>query len=391
MNWELITALIFYIALGLIIYFNRRKVQILDKIFITYRWEKGVKYIKKIAGFGTIIFRIISAISIPVAVFFMFFGVQMLFQSAMTIAASPVPKAGISVVIPGVRLPGSDLYVPFWYGIISIIIIAIVHELSHGIVSVAEGVKLKSTGVGLLLIFPVAFVEPDNDSLKKSSRLSRIKVYCAGSFANILVAVLMGYLAINIVGPIIDSQVDYTNVIIQSAMPDLPAALAGVPNNSYLEKINNETITNVTEFYNALTRINPGENITLVANGTNYYLTATQNPDNASMPYLGVFVEQGWKYKDSFKNVPELLLMIPFFLYNLFIWVSNLNFSVGIFNLIPIWITDGGKVLSEILSIFLKDKLLFYVINYIFLAVLSLILFNFFGPQIMSLVNFALT
>lgn len=384
MNWELITALLFYAVLGIIIYKNRKKIEFIDKIFLAYKWKSGVNIIRLFTRLGSWFFKILSTISIPVCLFFMIFGIEMLIASAENIISTPSSQPGISLLIPGVKMPGTDLYVPFWYGIISIVIIAVVHELSHGIISLVEGVKLKSTGVGLFLIFPIAFVEPDESSLKKTSRLSRLRVFCAGSFANILTALLFAYLASNLLIPIVDSEVDYTNVVIQSTVEDLPAAIAGVPNNSYLESINNNTIKNITEFYNVLLTLNPAQNITLTANGTDYYLTTAANPDNTSRAYLGVMVEQDWKFKDNLKNIPELILMIPFFLFNLAVWVSNLNLSVGMFNLVPLWITDGGKILVELFSTFLKEETMVYAVNYVFFFVLSIILFNMFGPALMS-------
>jgi len=382
MNWELVTAVIFYSSLALIVYLNRSKIEIIDKIFFAYRWKKAVEYIKKLSKF-TFLFKVLSTISIPVCIFFMIFGIDLLIQSANTIIASPAPQAGVTLLIPGVKMPGSDLYVPFWYGIISIIIIAFVHEVSHGITSVVEKVKLKSAGVGVALLFPVAFVEPDEKSLLKSSRLSRLRVYAAGSFANIVLAFLAFLLTVNVLAPIVDSEVDYTSVI--SSVPNMPAYNAGLPNNTYLETLNNKSISNITEFYQALLTVAPYENITLKANGTTYELTTTANPTNSSIAYLGVTVEQGWEFKESLQAWPEWVLMVPFFLFNLFVWISNLNFSVGIFNLIPLWITDGGKIVFEVLSTIIPRKVLFFVLNYVFILVLGLLLFNIFGPAIMSI------
>jgi membrane-associated protease RseP (regulator of RpoE activity) len=58
-----------------------------------------------------------------------------------------------------------------------------------------------------------------------------------------------------------------------------------------------------------------------------------------------------------------------------------LNFALGVFNLYPLWITDGGKIVIDLLStIFKTKKSLVIAINLIFYSALSLLLFNMVGP-----------
>ena len=96
----------------------------------------------------------------------------------------------VSLVIPGVDMPGLSIYVPFLAGLIALATVLIVHEFSHGIQAVGEKIPIKSIGLLLVAILPGAFVEPDEDELKKASKISRLRVYGAGSMANMTLALI---------------------------------------------------------------------------------------------------------------------------------------------------------------------------------------------------------
>ena len=87
-------------------------------------------------------------------------------------------------------MPGSSIYIPFFYGLLALATVLIVHEFSHGIQAVGENIPIKSIGLLLFIILPGAFVEPDEDELKKAKRSSRLRVYAAGSIANISLAII---------------------------------------------------------------------------------------------------------------------------------------------------------------------------------------------------------
>jgi membrane-associated protease RseP (regulator of RpoE activity) len=70
-----------------------------------------------------------------------------------------------------------------------LIIVATVHEFSHGVFARAAGIKIKSTGFAFLKYFPAlfgAFVEQDDKQMTKKSKKDQMSVLSAGVFANIL-------------------------------------------------------------------------------------------------------------------------------------------------------------------------------------------------------------
>jgi membrane-associated protease RseP (regulator of RpoE activity) len=99
-------------------------------------------------------------------------------------------------------------------------------------------------------------------------------------------------------------------------------------------------------------------------------------------------VGQDWKFKQELSIFPSFMLNIPLILASLFMWIANLNFSVGLMNLFPLWITDGGKIALEIIDSVIKNKrTALFISNYLFLFCLSLLLFNLIGPYIISAFN----
>ena len=125
-------------------------------------------------------------IGIFVAFFFMVVMVYFLFTSLPSLFTAPQA----ALILPGVDLPGSPIFVPLGYGILALITVMVVHEFGHGILARVEGISIKSIGVLMLAILPGAFVEPDEEEIKKSKRSSKLRIYAAGSVFNIMLAAL---------------------------------------------------------------------------------------------------------------------------------------------------------------------------------------------------------
>ena len=85
-----------------------------------------------------------------------------------------------------------DFYFIYW--IIILAVIAVTHEFAHGIFAGRNKVKVKTTGFGFfpffLPIFLAAFVELDEKVMVKKSKFSQMAILSAGTFANVLTAIL---------------------------------------------------------------------------------------------------------------------------------------------------------------------------------------------------------
>ena len=99
-------------------------------------------------------------------------------SGALSTLQTQIP--GVTPVIPGITIP-------FFAGIISLIILLVVHEFSHGILSSLAKVKIKSIGIVLFGIIPMgAFVEPDERQITKLSVQKQNRIFIAGISANMV-------------------------------------------------------------------------------------------------------------------------------------------------------------------------------------------------------------
>ncbi|EQD30907.1 peptidase M50, partial [mine drainage metagenome] len=109
-----------------------------------------------IANAGTIVEAVIKSISVN------------------SIAPLHSQTPGVAPVIPGIDLP-------LFSGVLSLAIILIIHEFSHGILARSFKVKLKSVGVLLFGVIPVgAFVEPDEREVVKLKKDKQNRIFSAG-------------------------------------------------------------------------------------------------------------------------------------------------------------------------------------------------------------------
>jgi len=100
----------------------------------------------------------------------------------------PVSEAPSFSLILGI--PGINPIIPLGYGLLALIFAVVVHEMSHGVLARVHDLKVKTMGL-LLLIVPIgAFVEPDEEALKRAPRRHRVQVFGAGPTSNLFFAFL---------------------------------------------------------------------------------------------------------------------------------------------------------------------------------------------------------
>ncbi|MEM4524928.1 MAG: site-2 protease family protein [Methanothermobacter sp.] len=285
-------------------------------------------------------------IGIPIAFFFMFYMLYAIIASLKDIFVQPQA----SLIVPGVDIPGSPLFVPLSYGLIGLVIVIVAHEFAHGILARIEGVKIKSIGLLLLAIIPGAFVEPDEDDIKRLNRLPRLRIYAAGSIANLIIAFLCLLVFIGVSSYAVPATFETDGIVIKSVVPGSPASTI-LKDGMVIKSINGKSTTNITEYRKAIEDIKIGEVITIETDQGIFKLKTSKNPNNASRAYIGIRSTNNLEVKESVKsiwgdNLPTLLL----YLQDLFFWISILNFAVGTVNLLPAKPLDGGLMFEELLK-----------------------------------------
>lgn len=379
MNWELITAIVFYSILGILIYKNRSKFEWMERILLVHKTQWGISLMHKIAMLEPL-WKAWSTLGIPVSVYFAMKIIVLLAGNALTIVAG-TSGAGVALAIPGVKIPGSPIFIPFWYGVISIGVLAVVHECAHGIIASMEGVRIKSTGFGFLAVIPLAFVELDEDQMKDMPPLVRMRISAAGAFANVsvyfIIAMILGFF----VTPFLSDQMQFHGVEITTLVDGKPADLAGMQEGTIISSVNGNETLNVLSFVKTMSYVKPGDTVIFGTPNGSYTVHMISDPNNNSKAYMGVFLEQVTEPTAAAKAKFGFLLDIMIWFYGLFMWIANLNLMIGILNFLPIWILDGGRIFYDLLGYIVKKKeILAFVLNLFFSFVAALLLFNLVGP-----------
>jgi len=88
-------------------------------------------------------------------------------------------------------------------------------------------------------------------------------------------------------------------------------------------------------------------------------LELAENPlqPESKKPYLGVFVMQKTKIKESFSSrYSKITADFILWFAGLFLWLYILNLGIGLFNLVPIPVCDGGRMLQIALMRFMSQE-----------------------------------
>lgn len=374
------------------------------------RTEKGKNFLKKLAlkkrfwrsyGSFSVFFCFIMMILFTMLIIWntwMAFGL---------LGLSPEEKANLPGPEVALVLPGINPILPLeyiGYIILALIIAIIVHEFSHGILTFIGRIKVKSLGI-LYFIIPVgAFVEPDEEQLKKTSIRKRMRVYAAGPMSNFVVAfavlLIFSFVFMSAVEPVDGAQILYV-------IDDTPAEEIGLTSGMVITSFNDTKIHGISDFHEVIQNTTAYQkvNISYFRKGrifntnvtlANYY-NYTKNQSYMNHSFLGVSFNPYTGYigylKNPFRrNILDsmiLLYSVPIIGYiagfnpiaapftdgynlvgplsvlpcemfwvivNALYWVFWLNFAVGAFNVLPMIPLDGGFLFNDGIRSIVKHK-----------------------------------
>ena len=295
-----------------------------------------------------------------------------LLQSLSTVLETP----SVSIILPGVDVPGSSIYVPFGYGIIALATVLIVHEFSHGIISRVEGIKIESIGLLLFAILPGAFVEPNEEELQESSKLSRLRVYTAGSMANISLAVIALLIFSLISTCVVPATFSEDGIEISRIVEGSPADNV-LQEGMIIESIDNKSLNSSNDYMELVSGFKPNQHISIATDLGVYDIELSHNPNNDSRGYMGI---QASKHYVINKDVSDVwgndLPWIWFSLSELFQWIFILNIGIGLFNLLPIKPLDGGHMFEILLSYKLKEEYYKPIVKFVSIVLGLIIIFS---------------
>ena len=277
----------------------------------------------------------------------------------------------VSIVIPGVEMPGSSIYIPLGYGLLALASVLVVHEFSHGIQAGGEKISIRSIGLLLFAILPGAFVEPDEDELKNAEKSSQLRVYAAGSIANISLAII-ALLLVSLISAGIPTFFAEDGIEINRIVSDSPSD-GVLKEGMILEAIDNHTIDNSTDYSEVVSSFAPGDNVSVETDRGTYSLILDKNPSNESRGFFGIQANKHFELvNDSLGPLPWIL----FELAELFEWVFMLNLGIGLFNLLPLKPLDGGHMLEILLRYKLPEEKAKPIVNALSVVMAMVVVFS---------------
>ncbi|MFQ5951008.1 MAG: site-2 protease family protein, partial [Candidatus Geothermarchaeales archaeon] len=308
----------------------------------------------------------------------MVYGVYFLLDGALRIVSAPTAvEPTVVLLIPGVTITGSLLLT----AIPAFVVVLVTHEFSHKLAAHLHNVRVKSVGVGIFLLLPLAFVEPDEEEFERRGSRARLGVLAAGSYANIVLAILFllvlsvgygrpeGVVVAEVVegGPLdLMTEVGEGDVIVGIGDPDMAVI--------DILTVDLVPLESVTVYYYEKESI-PG-----LAEPRSVVVTTHPHPDpNESRGIIG--------YIPSFQPVLGYVLYLPAkiplfsiatstFLYQVQLWIVFIGLGVGIFNMLPVFPLDGFSFLKALMERFgvtgSRNKALLYSLMALSLGLLIL-------------------
>jgi Zn-dependent protease len=110
-----------------------------------------------------------------------------LFQNLYRFLYVPQQAFPVMPLIPGVTIRFSSL--PWFLAAAGVVIL--LHELSHGVQCVVEGVPVKSAALLLAVVTFGGAVEPDEEEMGKAGMMSKMRILAAGSLTNLITGLVV--------------------------------------------------------------------------------------------------------------------------------------------------------------------------------------------------------
>jgi len=292
-DWYLVSVLIFAAFLALLVYLDRKSWK-RESILLLRKTQTGKRFLIWLGTRFPRFWIVVGSFAVIITFVSSIWIIWLLIIQTQLLATGQI-SIGAGVLIPSptnqTTIGPGYFAVPFWYWIISIAVLVVVHEGMHGVMAAREKVRIKSLGWGLLAVIPMAFVEPDEKQLQKQKPWKQLRVFAVGSFANYVVAFAsLAVLALMASSFFIPAGVGY-----QALAKDYPAA--GVNMTGIITGINDYTIESSRDLSQALRLIGPNQTITVTTtNGTHsfmYTLQTVPEPEPSFSPDFSAYALAG--------------------------------------------------------------------------------------------------
>ena len=296
--------------------------------------------------------RVFADVSVVAGFLMMGFAFWFLLNNLSNFFVEPTEFAELTVLIPGVTLTSVSAIL---YFLLSIPIVLVIHEGAHGIVATLEKIKIKTGGFAVFIALFAGFVEPDEKEFENAKKISKLRVIGAGATSNVIFAFALGALlltnpifALILPEPFLGWFYEAPDgVLIISIIEDSGAEKAGLQKNDLITGVNGVVI--ITPFDFQKVELKPGDvaTVTVQRDGQPIQLPVEimPSPDDPDRGLIGIIRDNAMSYKPVL-NFIEWNPQVSMFL----LWLWMISFFIGIINMLPLPILDGGKFLYTIIE-----------------------------------------
>lgn len=304
--------LLFILVIAALVWRDRENIEI-HSILIIRRTDHGIEILDTIADKAKRFWTWWSTAGIIVGFIVMIGMFLYLLRHTFRILLQPDTIPAVGLVLPTASTQASmttgAFFIPFWYWIVAIATVAVVHEMMHGVIARNEDFDVKSVGWFILGILPGAFVEPEGEEMfpeegeedtdetddentggpwDQGNWISKLRVLGAGSWSNLTIGILVLLATFGMTTT--DNGVrevrgvyEHDGVEIRQVVNGTAAQDAGIPEGLVIDELAGTQVQDIRDFASAADGFSVGEQITIrgTLNGTEQTYTATlgQRPD----------------------------------------------------------------------------------------------------------------
>jgi membrane-associated protease RseP (regulator of RpoE activity) len=326
---------------------------------LTYKNYKVQSALTKMLGRTRRGIRVFADVSVVAGFLMMGFAFWFLLNNISNYFQEPAEFAELTVLIPGVTLTSASA---IFYFLLSIPIVLVVHEGAHGIVATLEKIKIKTGGFAIFIAMFAGFVEPDEEEFDNAKKVSRLRVIGAGATANVIFAFALGailltnpFFAMILPEPMLGWFYESPEgVLVLSVIEGGGAEKAGMKENDIITKINGVEIITPMDFLKV--DLSPGDTAAVSVLRDNqsleFSVVIMPAPDDPERGLVGIMRDNNLAFKPIYNfiewNNPQLSMFL--------LWLWMISFFIGIINMLPLPILDGGKFIHTIIDKKMSEK-----------------------------------
>ena len=326
---------------------------------LTYKNYQVQSTLTKVLGRTRRGIRVFADVSVVSGFLMMGFAFWFLLNNISNFFVEPTEFAELTLLIPGVTLTSSA---SLTYFLLSIPIVLVIHEGAHGIVATLEKIKIKTGGFAIFIALFAGFVEPDEEEFNNAKKISKLRVIGAGATANVIFAFALGAIlltnplfAIVLPEPLVSwFYEEPEGVLVISLIEGSGAEKAGMQPNDIITEINGIDITTPIDFQKA--DLVPGETVIVTVlrdeQEIDFPVVITPSPDDPERGLIGIMRDNSFAYKPVYNIIEWNNIQVSMFL----LWLWMISFFIGVINMLPLPILDGGKFIYSIIEKKISEK-----------------------------------